>query len=507
VIAVVQALPTPPVAWSALVPLLAFVGAALLLLLVATLTPARLPKGTYAVVTVAAAVVAVGGSIATWLRVTDAARGPYTVVAGALTVDGFSAFLTAVIAAGLALTALMADDFLRRESIEGPEPYVLLLLASAGGLVMAMANDLIVLFLGLEVLSIALYVLAGLNARRAASREASIKYFVLGAFSSAFLLYGIALVYGATGSTNLTTIHDFLAANLLRKEGLLLAGFALLLVGLGFKVSAAPFHVWTPDVYQGAPTPISGFMASVSKAAAFGALLRVFVSTFGDFHADWQPLVAAITVLTLLVGALFAIVQSDVKRMMAYSSIAHAGFILLGVQVASHDGTSAALFYLVAYTFLVAGSFGVIAVVGGRGDDHHRLEDYRGLASRRPGLALTFTLLLLAQAGVPLTSGFLAKFYVIGAAVEAGSYWLAVLAMLSAVVSAFLYLRIVVAMYMSDADEERAVPAPRARVGLALGARVALGLAVAFTLVVGILPGRVVDWADGAVPVLTTIQR
>ncbi len=279
------------------------------------------------------------------------------------------------------------------------------------------------------------------------------KYFVLGAFSSAFFLYGIALVYGATGSTNLTSIHDFLAADLPQKSGLLLAGFALLLVGLGFKVSAAPFHVWTPDVYQGAPTPITAFMASVSKAAAFAALLRVFVVTFGDYRADWQPVIAGLAVLTLLVGALFAIVQNDVKRMMAYSSIGHAGFILVGVQVASHQGTSSALFYLVAYTFLVIGSFGVIAVVGGDDEGHHPLSDYRGLAARRPGLALTFTVLLLAQAGVPLTSGFLAKFYVLQAAIQAGYWHLALVAMLSAVISAFLYLRIVVAMYMADPAE------------------------------------------------------
>jgi NADH-quinone oxidoreductase subunit N len=334
------------------------------------------------------------------------------------------------------------------------------------------------------------------------------KYFVLGAFSSAFLLYGIALVYGATGSTNLTTIGTFLASNVLEREGLLLAGFALLLVGLGFKVSAAPFHVWTPDVYQGAPTPITAFMASVSKAAAFGALLRVFVVTFGSYRADWQPLVAGITVLTLLVGSLFAIVQDDVKRMMAYSSIGHAGFILVGVQVASHQGTSAALFYLAAYTFLVVGTFGVIAAVAGKGDSHHALADYRGLAARRPGLALTFAVLLLAQAGVPLTSGFLAKFYVIGAAVEARSYWLAVVAMLSAVVSAFLYLRIVVAMYMGDpASADGDEPVARPRQHLPLGVRVAVGLALAFTLVVGVLPDRVIGWADDAVPVLSAVRR
>ncbi|MGD9796680.1 MAG: NADH-quinone oxidoreductase subunit N [Acidimicrobiia bacterium] len=507
-IAAISPVATPDIAWSALVPILALVAGALLLLTVSALSTARLPRGTYAVVTVVASAAAAGGAVGTWPRVTDPDRGPFTIVAGALTVDGFTCFLTVVIAAGLVLTALLADDHLRREGLDGPEAYVLLMLAAVGGLVMAMANDLMVLFLGLECLSIALYVLAGIHAGRSASRESAMKYFVLGAFSSAFLLYGIALVYGATGSTNLTTIGQFLASNVLEREGLLLAGFALLLVGLGFKVSAAPFHVWTPDVYQGAPTPVTAFMASVSKAAAFGALLRVFVTTFGSYRADWQPLVAVLTVLTLVVGAVFAIVQDDVKRMLAYSSIGHAGFILVGVQVASDEGTSAALFYLVAYTFLVAGSFGVVAVVAGKGDSRHALRHYRGLAARRPALALAFTTLLLAQAGVPLTSGFLAKFYVIGAAVERESYWLAVVAMLTAVVSAFLYLRIVVAMYMTEPEAgDDTAPAGAAAPRVALGARLALGLALAFTLVVGILPDRVVGWAEDAVPVLTAVDR
>jgi len=500
VIAQVQAMSTPDVAWSALAPLLALVGGALVLLLVSTLTTAKPPRGAYAIITVLAAVFAIGSAMAIWDRVTDPSQGPYAAVAGALSIDGFTVFLTIVIAVGVALAAMLCDDYLRREGLDGPELYVLLLLAAAGGLVMAMANDLIVLFLGLESLSIALYVAAGFHRRRASSREAAMKYFVLGAFSSAFLLYGIALVYGATGSTNLVKISAFLSHNVLEREGLLLAGFALLLVGLGFKVSAVPFHVWTPDVYQGAPTPVTAFMASASKAAAFAALLRVFVTTFYAQRVDWQPLIAGLAVATLVVGAVLAIVQSDVKRMMAYSSISHAGFILVGVQVASARGTSSALFYLLAYTFLIVGTFGVATVVGRRGDAAHAITDYRGLGSRRPGLALVFTVFLLAQAGVPLTTGFLAKFYVINAAVEARSYWLAIVAMLSAVVSAFLYLRVVVAMYMSepgaaaDADGRLQIPA---------GAGIALALAVAFTLVVGVVPDRVAHWADRAVPVLT----
>jgi NADH-quinone oxidoreductase subunit N len=495
---------TPRVDWAAAAPLLILSGAALLLLLVASLTTAKPVRGTYAIITVLASAGAIGSAGGLWARVTDPQRGPFTTAAGALTIDGFSVFFVVVIAIGIALAALLADDYLRREDLDGPELYVLMLLSGAGGIVMAMANDLIVVFLGLETLSIALYVLAGFHRRRAESRESAMKYFVLGAFSSAFLLYGIALVYGATGSTNLGHIAGFLAANALESRGLLFGGFALLLVGLGFKISAVPFHVWTPDVYQGAPTPVTAFMASASKAAAFAALLRVFVSTFATYRLDWQPVIWVLAVLTLLVGSVLAIVQDDVKRMMAYSSISHAGFILVGVQAATERGTSAALFYVLSYTFMIAGTFGVATLVAGRGDAEHGIASYRGLSRRRPGLALVFALFLLAQAGVPLTSGFLAKFYVIGAAVDAHSYALAIIAMVSAVVSAFLYLRVIVAMYMSTDEGDEVVGG---RVRIPAGAGVALFLSAAFTLGVGILPDRVVHWADRALPVVLSLKR
>jgi NADH-quinone oxidoreductase subunit N len=488
---------TPTIDWAAVAPILALSIGAIFLLTAAALTPVKPGRGTYAGITVASGVAAMASGWPLWDRVQSADEGPFTAIAGALTIDGFSVFFTFVISAAVVLAALLLDDYLRREGLDGPEMYSLMLLSAAGGLVMAMANDLIVIFLGLETLSIALYVMCGFHLRRRQSQEAGMKYFVLGAFSSAFLLYGVALVYGATGSTNLSAIRSFLAGNLLESDALLLAGVALLLVGLGFKISAVPFHVWTPDVYQGAPTPVTAFAASASKAAAFAAVLRVFVSALEPFRLDWQPIVWAIAVLTLLVGSVLAVVQTDVKRMMAYSSINHAGFILVGVHAATDDGSAAVLFYLAAYTFLIVGTFGVITLVGGRGDGAHALDDYRGLSRRRAGLALTFTVFLLAQAGVPLTTGFLSKFYVIGAAVEAESYALAVIAMVSAVISAFLYLRIVVAMYMGDEEDEVG-----ARVRVPLGAGIALGLALAFTLVVGILPDQVVGWASDAVPLL-----
>jgi NADH-quinone oxidoreductase subunit N len=489
---------TPRLDWAAVTPLLILCGAGLLMLLLSALTVSKPGRGTYAAITVLAAAATIGTAGALWSRVQDADRGAFTTAAGALTVDGFSVFFIVVIALGVALSALLADDFLRREDLDGPELYVLMLFAAAGGIVMAMANDLIVVFLGLETLSIALYVLAGFNRGSARSRESALKYFVLGSFSSAFLLYGIALVYGATGSTNLGKIATFLAGNTLESKALLLGGFALLLVGLAFKVSAVPFHGWTPDVYQGAPTPVTAFMASASKAAAFAAILRVFVSTFQSYRLDWQPIIWALAVLTLVVGAVLAIVQDDVKRMMAYSSVSHAGFILIGVQAATDQGTSAALFYVLAYTFMIVGTFGVATLVAGKGDENHGLDAYRGLARRRPGLALTFTVFLLAQAGVPLTAGFLAKFYVISAAVDSNSYALAIIAMLSSVVSAFLYLRVVVAMYLVDIDDAELGP----RVRIPVGAAVALTVAVVGTLGIGILPNKVVDLAERAVPVV-----
>jgi NADH-quinone oxidoreductase subunit N len=483
----------PHVDWGGLSPLLVLAGGALVILTITALGLRRPPRHTWCLLTVATGLGALVAAIVQWNRVDD--DGAFGIVADALVVDGFSVFVTALIAVSVVLAALLADGFLRRERLDGPELYVLMLLSATGGVMMAMANDLVVLFLGLEVLSIALYVLAGFDLRRAESSEAAIKYFVLGAFSSAFLLYGIALIYGATGSTNLGAIADFLDTNVLTEDGLLLGGFALLLVGLGFKVAAVPFHVWTPDVYQGAPTPVTAFMASASKAAGFAALLRVFVSTFGLYQDDWRPVVFVLAVLTLLVGSVLAIVQTDVKRMLAYSSISHAGFVLVGVQAASERGVSGALFYLLAYTFMVVGSFGVVTLVGRRGDADHSLEAYRGLATRQPVLALVFTIFLLAQAGVPFTSGFLAKFYVIGAAVDADSYGLAILAMLAAAVSAYLYLRIVVAMYMSG-DEEGAEARERVRVPAL--ARLSLGVALAVTILFGILPGPAVDWADHA---------
>jgi NADH-quinone oxidoreductase subunit N len=486
----------PPVDWYALSPLLVLVGGGIALLVLSALTP-KWPKGGYAIATATIAGAALVLSFFLWDRVQD--EGPIGLVGGAISVDGFSLFLTIVICGAVILTSMVADDYLHREDLPAAEPFVLMLMTAFGGIVMAGADDLVVLFLGLEVLSLALYVLAASHLRRIDSQESGLKYFVLGSFSSAFFLYGIALTYGATGTTNMNGIATFLQQNVLLENGLLLAGIALLIVGLGFKVAAAPFQAWTPDVYQGAPTPITGFMASGAKAAGFAAMLRILVVTFSTYQADWRPVVYALALLTLAAGSIFAVVQTNVKRMLAYSSINHAGFILLGVWAATPEGISSALFYLLTYAVLVVGTFAIVTLVGRTGDGHHSLDAYRGLARLRPGLSLALVLLLLAQAGVPFTSGFVAKFVVIGAAVDEQGYVLGVAAMLAAVIAAFLYLRITVSMYLAEPDAASEDLGPL-RVPFATG--LAIAAAVIFTVAVGLFPGPVLDFARDAVPVL-----
>lgn len=439
-----------------------------------------------------------------WNRYRDQEEGRIEVVsstlANAVGFDGFSIFLTVVIASAVIMASLLAHSYLVREELEGVELHVLLLLSGTGGLIMAFANDLIVFFLGLETLSMAVYILAAMHRRKFESQEAGMKYFVLGAFSSTFLLYGIALIYGATGTTNLTGISQFLATEVVRSDGLLLGGIAFLIVGLAFKVGAVPFHSWTPDVYHGAPTPVVAFMASGVKAAGFAGLLRILSVGFAAAADDWVPAIEVIAAATMLVGAFSAIVQTDVKRMLAYSSISHAGFILLGVLAASDRGTAAALFYLASYTFLVAGTFGVLTVLGGKGDNDFSFDAFKGLGKRKPALSFALMIFLLAQAGVPFTSGFVAKFYVIAAAVDSESYWVAAVAMISAVIGAFLYIKIMIAVFLNDAEEtEEAVEPlviPRT-VGVVVAA------AVVVTVLFGIFPGILDGFATDALAQLT----
>ena len=482
----------PSVDWWALLPQMILLGAALLILLVSALAPQRTSSGLVTGTTVCSAAAAWIATFGLWSDVRT--EGPSASIASALGVDGFSVFFTMLIVIALIATAMLAHSYLDREGIDPPEFHALLLCSAAGAIVMASANDLIVMFLGLEALSIGLYVMIAMHARRPEARESAMKYFVLGAFSSAFLLYGIALTYGSTGSTNLIHVRDYLTAVVFRDQHLLMAAMALLLVGFSFKVAAAPFHFWAPDVYQGAPSPVTGWMASVAKAAGFAALLRVFFVAFATHEADWSPIVSVLAFITLIVGAVMAILQNDVKRMLAFSSISHAGFVLVAVQSASNKGTSAALFYLFTYTFMVLGSFAIVGAMGADGE--HPLDRYAGLGRSRPVLAMAFTILLFAQAGVPLTSGFVGKFQVIGAAVADRSYLLAAVAMLTAVIGAFMYLRIVMAMYVADREVEGPSPTLHWTVALVLGA------VTGFTILIGIVPQFLIEFADDAVPVL-----
>jgi NADH-quinone oxidoreductase subunit N len=501
-----------PVEYHTILPELILIGGALVILAVSSVLPKRSRPGLWVSMTVLTGIGAFAAAVWLWNDLDPA--HPSLAVGNAVAVDRYSVFFMVLVSSAIILSALIADGYLRREGLNGPEFYVLALLSGSGAVIMASANDLITVFLGLEVLSIALYIMAGYHRRRPESGEAAMKYFVLGAFSSAIFLYGIALVYGATGSTRLDEIADFLSRTHLT-NGVLLAGIILIVVGLGFKVAAVPFHTWTPDVYQGSPSPATGYMAAVAKAAGFAGLIRILFSAFPTVSVDWRPVVWVLAVLTLLVGSVLAIVQTDVKRMLAYSSISHAGYVLVAVQAASVKGRSAALFYLLAYTFMVLGSFAVVSVIGGQGEAHNDLESYRGLSSRRPGLAMLFTVFLLAQAGVPFTSGFLAKFYVIAAAVERGQYVLAVIAMLAAAIAAFFYLRVTLIMYSTPPQQEEmstdgAAGEPRAvavatradtttgRIVVPVGAGIALGVCLAFTIVVGVVPSPVVTFARHA---------
>ena len=493
----------PAVDWAGLAPVLALAAGAVVAIMVRTLAR-RLPDWVDWAWTSAVGAAAALSAAALWGRVGD--EGPFNAVGDQFGVDRFSLLVTAVIAVSVTLVAPVLHGFCRREGWSGPEVYVLMLLSAAGGALMAGANDLVVLFLGLETLSIPAYVLAARNRARVQSLEAGLKYFVLGAFSSAFLLYGIALVYGATGTTNLAGIRDYLSRWVVLSDAMLLGGLALLLVGLGFKVAAVPFHAWVPDVYQGAPTPVAAFMASVVKTAGFAAVIRVFAVAFDLRSGDWQPAVYALAAATLLTGSVLAAVQRDAKRMLAYSSVAHAGFVLVGVQAASGRGTAAAVFYLAAYSVLVIGTFSVLAAVSGPGDSRTGLDDLRGLNARRPALALAFTVLLLAQAGVPLTSGFVAKFEVIAAAVDARSFWLAVVAMVSAVISAFLYLRIMAAVYSSpgEGDEGAATGEPADPLPVPVLTGLVVVATVAVTVGIGVLPSILHDLARDAIPALVS---
>ena len=372
------------------------------------------------------------------------------------------------------------------------EVFPFALFALGGMMAFVAANDLLTMFIALEVLSLPLYVMCGLaRRRRLLSQEAAVKYFLLGAFGSAFFLYGVALLYGYAGSVRLSAIADATAGSVV-SDTLLFAGLALLLIGLLFKGSVAPFHTWTPDVYQGAPTPITAFMAVCTKVAAFGAIARVLYVAFGATRWEWRGVLWAVAIISMAVGAVFGLTQTDIKRLIAYSSIAHAGFLLLGTMAITQEGTASTLFYLLAYGFTTVAVFGVISLVRNSDGEAGHLSQWAGLAKRSPLVAAVMTFLLLALTGIPLTSGFTAKFAVFSAALADGMAPLVVIALVASAVAAFFYLRVIVIMYFSEpAADGPTVVVPGAFTTMAIT------LGVLVTLLLGILPTPALQWASG----------
>ncbi len=479
----------PSIHYLAILPVLIFFGASLLLLVASALVDTKIRIAVATGVTVAASAATIIVSIFQWSYVAN--HGATTTLAHAVVLDGFAVVGTVVIAASTALSALVAHDWSKRERIAGADFHILALASAAGALLMVQANDLIVVFLGLEILSIGLYVLVGFDRQRSASSEASLKYFLLGGFASAIFIYGAALVYGATGSTNLSAISYFLSANVLVHPGLLYAGGALLLIGFAFKVAAVPFHLWSPDVYEGAPTPVTGVMASIVKVGAFAALLRVLISALGTQLDTWRPILFVVIVVTCVVGATVALVQRNVKRLLAYSSINQAGFMLLGVWSGSARGVAATLFFILTYAPVVIATFAIVTLVGGRGDELHSIDHYRGLARRQPWLGGALAVLLLSQLGAPLTVGFYAKYTVLAATIDSGGGALALIAILSAAIAAYFYLRWIMWLYVEDDVE-----GTRVKVPLFSAKVIAFGVIVA--VLFGVWPGPLVTWCQHA---------
>jgi NADH-quinone oxidoreductase subunit N len=516
----------PTIEYGPLTPLLIVFGVAL----AGVLVEAFVPRGRrYLVQTVLAGVGLLAALVATVVVATDAterangAAHGSIVAAGAIAVDGPSLFiwgvllvlslvsvllfaerhldggLSAFAGQAAALPGTEAEREASTKGLEHTEVYPLMLFSITGMMLFPASNDLLTMFVALEVLSLPLYLLCGLaRRRRLLSQEAALKYFLLGAFSSGFFIYGIALVYGYAGSTNLAAIAEAISGRL-GSEGLLLGGVALMSVGMLFKVSAVPFHSWTPDVYQGAPTAVTGFMAACTKIAAFGAMLRLFYVAFGAAERDWTPMIWIIAILTMAVGSVFALSQTDIKRMLAYSSIAHAGFLLVGF-VGLHEtagaeisSLQAVLFYLVTYGFMTIGAFAIVTLVRDAGGEANHLSRWAGLGKESPVVAGVFAFFLLAMAGIPLTSGFTGKWAVFTSAAQGGAWPLVVIAVLLSVVAAFFYLRVIVLMYFSDPVGEGptvAMPSILTTVVIAVG--------FAVTVLLGVLPGPVLDLAANA---------
>ncbi|MEO8680133.1 MAG: NADH-quinone oxidoreductase subunit N [Vicinamibacterales bacterium] len=412
---------------------------------------------------------------------------------GVVTADNFALFVVFVLSIVGILTVMFSTETVARDRLPAGEYYATILFAIVGMMLMAQATDLLLIFLALETMSIAVYVLTGIRRDQQQSTEAAFKYFLLGAFASSFFLYGIAFLYGVTGSTSLDRIGSVIAAQSMSGNPMILLGVGLLIVGFGFKIAAVPFHMWSPDAYEGAPTVVTGFMSTGVKAAAVAAFVRVFLSALEPMITSWAPVLWLIAAATMILGTVVGVAQTNIKRMLAYSSIAHGGYILAGLVAGNDVGKAAILFYLAAYALTNLGAFGIIALLGTRQRANDDLRDYAGLWHTHPGLATMMTFFLLSLGGFPPTAGFIAKWYVFSATIGAGYYGLAIIGVLSSVVSVYFYLRIVVMMFMTERDA-RPVPPQVGAIAFA-----GLVLSLIGVLYLGILPSTVIDLAQASI--------
>ncbi|MCI0692841.1 NADH-quinone oxidoreductase subunit N [candidate division KSB1 bacterium] len=449
------------------------------------------------------AVVLIGFAVSLLFATQHWGGEPATAFYGMITVDKFAVGFRCLFIISAGLTVMLSLNSLEEKYLLYSEYFTLIIFATVGMMLMASSAHLLTLFLGLETLSVSLYVLAGFRRTDPKALEASFKYFLLGAFASGFLLYGIALIYGSAGSASLTklaeAVRQHLSATtastpashpdsgLAEWPSLFITGLVLMVIGFGFKIALVPFHAWAPDVYQGAPTPISAFMATGSKAAGFAALLRLLLASNIMTDAMWQQIFWVIAVATMTLGNIIALRQENVKRMLAYSSIAHAGYILIGAIANNENGHAGILFYLLSYTFMNVGAFGVVALLAKSEQEYVNISEYRGLAYRRPFAALAMAIFMFSLSGIPPTAGFLAKFYVFSGAVQAGYIWLVILGVINSMISLYYYLGIVVVMFMQEPEGEKAPVTPLPAVVIALG------IAVFATLNLGLFPGQ---WMD-----------
>jgi len=466
--------------------------AAALIMLVEPLLPAgssRKPLGWLAILSTVAA------GLSSWYQLSF---GTIHAFFGTIQVDAFSVFFHLLISAIVLVTLLSSLDYFEGNATHAGEYFALVLFGAVGMMFMTCSVELLMVFIGLEISSISTYIMAGFRKGVATGVESSIKYFLLGSFATAFFLYGIALAFGATGSTRIDAIAQTLGGSATPRLAFL--SLAMIIIGLGFKVSAAPFHVWTPDVYQGAPAPVVGLMSTAPKAAAFAVLLRITFSGFSGMEPRWSALIWIIAALSMTVGNLGALLQRDVKRMLAYSSIAHAGYLLVAFTAFPQDGIAAACFYIAAYGAMNVGAFTVITQIAGYDEHARTLDDYAGLALKRPVLAAVLGLFLLSLIGIPFTGGFFGKFYVFAAALHSGRVWLAVIGLLNSGVACFYYLRLLAALYSRQPHEDSRLSISP----VSVPAAVALTLTAVATLLLGIAPGRILSLAQRSADVTAT---